>query len=92
MQESLFGELDRRLRRLIPEYPLHIVNLADIEDYSLFRTELRLLFELYSCRGNKEELKRYMESHEECRHMDEETCHMLGVMTHFKQLQNLEEK
>lgn len=87
-----FGEdevLGKELRKLVPEYPLHFVNLSSLEDYGVFQTELRILLELYACRNDKERFQDYINSHEECRHMDEETLHMLSVMTHSKELQGL---
>lgn len=51
-------ELKKAFLQLIPEYPLHLINLSKLENYGLFRTELRTLLELYSCRTDKNKLIR----------------------------------
>lgn len=81
------NELAMELRRLVPEYPLHFLNLSELNDYECFETELRTLFELYACRNDKGRFKEYLDTHEECQHMDWETYHMLRVMTHSGELQ-----
>lgn len=81
--------LRQELSRLIPEYPLHLINLSKLEDYSLFRTELRTLLELFACRTDKDKFTQYLQTHDECRCMDEETCHALGVMIRSKELQTI---
>ncbi|MDE6168385.1 MAG: hypothetical protein K2G28_08005, partial [Acetatifactor sp.] len=74
-------ELRQELLRLIPDYPLHFINLSRLENYSFFRTELRTLLELYACRGDKSKFLEYLQTHDECRSMDPETFHALGVLT-----------
>ncbi|MDE7352625.1 MAG: Rpn family recombination-promoting nuclease/putative transposase [Acetatifactor sp.] len=84
--------LKKELIRLVPNYPLHFLNLSKLEDYSLFRTELRTLLELYALRADKQKFMDYLGEHDECRHLDEETCHILGTMVHSKALQALNSK
>ncbi len=79
-------ELGQELRRLIPDYPLHFINLSGLEDYSLFQTELRTLLELYACRRDKGKFAEYLHTHDECRSMDPGTFHALEVLTHSELL------
>ena len=79
-------ELGQELRRLIPDYPLHFINLSGLEDYSFFQTELRTLLELYACRRDKSKFVEYLQTHGECRSMDPETFHALEVLTHSELL------
>ena len=88
-QGSRYGELEERLRELVPDYPVHILDLSAVEDYSSFRTELRLLFELYACRDSREKLQNYLDSHKECSRVDWETCQMLGVMMNIRELERI---
>jgi len=78
----------RELRGLTPEYPLHILDLNEENDYSSFRTSLRTVFELYARRADKERFLEYVESHDECRHLDQETYNVIGQMIHSEILQN----
>ena len=78
--------LHEKLKRLVPEYPLHILDLNTVTDYSAFRTELRTVFEMYRCRKDKKAFREYIESHEECRHLDEESCRIIGRLTNSEKL------
>lgn len=80
--------LAKELKALVPEYPLHFLNLSEIHDYKNFRTELKILFELYDRRNNKEEFQKYLHSYESCYHMDSETYQTLSVLTGIKELIN----
>ncbi|MCM1118292.1 MAG: hypothetical protein NC543_02930 [bacterium] len=79
-------EVIRQLERLVPECPLHILDLNQENDYSGFRTSLRTVFELYACRTDKKRFREYVESHEECRHLDEETYAVIGQMVRSEEL------
>ena len=86
-----FGKDDtlaKELKKLVPEYPLHFLNLSEIHDYKNFQTELRLLFELYDRRNNKKEFRKYLYNHEACNRMDMETYQTLGILTGIKELTN----
>lgn len=80
------------LRKLIPEYPLHILDLNESNDYSVFRTQLRTVFELYACRTDKRRFLDYVKTHEECRHLDVETCEVIGKLINSARLQEAQEK
>lgn len=55
-------------------------------DYSKFQTELRTVFELYRYRNDKKEFMEYVEGHEECRHLDEESYRIIGRFTNTEKL------
>lgn len=78
--------LQNELKKLVPEYPLHILDLNAVTDYSKFRTELRTVFELYRCRNDKKKFREYVEGYEECRHLDEESCWIIGRFTNAEKL------
>lgn len=81
--------LARELKRLVPEYPLHFLNLSEVHDYSTYRTELRTLFELYDRRRDKTAFMRYAREHDECRRLDAETYWALGILLNTKKLQKM---
>ena len=80
------------LKKLIPEYPLHILDLNAENDYSGFRTSLRTVFELYARRTDKEQFLNYVKSHEECRHLDVETYEIIGKLINSGKLRQMQEK
>lgn len=75
------------LKKLVPEYPLHILDLNAENDYSQFRTSLRTVFELYARRADKQQFRDYVETHEECRHLDVETYNVIGKLIGSSKLQ-----
>ncbi len=78
-----FGEdetLASALKRLIPEYPLHFLNLSEELDYQCFHSEIRTLFELYSRRNDKEAFCQYLNYDSKCMSIDEETTWTLAKM------------
>ena len=68
------------LKTLVPEYPLHFLNLSEVHDYQNFQSEIRMLFELYDRRNDKAEFYKYLRNNEDCRKIDEETVWALGKM------------
>ena len=80
------------LKKLIPEYPLHILDLNAENDYSGFQTSLRTVFELYARRTDKGQFLDYVKNHEECRHLDVETYEIIGKLINSKRLQKVQEK
>lgn len=80
------------LKRLIPEYPLHILDLNEENDYSGFRTSLRTVFELYARRTDKRQFLDYVKTHEECRRLDTETCEVIGTLINSPKLRMTQEK
>ena len=91
-----FGRYDKRLaeeiKKLVPEYPLHILNLNEKNDYSVFHTSLRTVFELYACRADKGEFADYVKTHKECRRLDTETYEIIGKLMGAVRLSKIQEK
>lgn len=79
------------LKKLIPEYPLHILDLNEENDYSRFHTSLRTVLELYACRVDKGKFLNYVKTHEECRHLDVETYEIIGKLLNSEKLQETKE-
>ena len=77
------------LKRLVPEYPLHFLDLAEFHHFEYFKTELRPLFELYQRRNSKKNFMDYIKMGGISQSMDEESWYMLSQMTHSKDLVKL---
>lgn len=75
-----------KLKKFVPEYPLHILDLNVKDDYKEFSTELRTVFELYARRNNKEKFREYIVNNKECRHLDSETVQFIGRITKSAEL------
>lgn len=77
-----------RLKKLIPEYPLHFVDISALKHYNYFQTELKTLLELYSRRQDKHSFLEYLTNHDECKNIDNDTFRVLGTLTYSKELIN----
>ncbi|MDE7131629.1 MAG: hypothetical protein K2O65_07500 [Lachnospiraceae bacterium] len=84
--DSLMG---KELERMIPEYPLHFLNLSEFRHLEYFRTGLRPLFEMFQRRNNKEEFMRYIKMNEGHWNMDDESLYVLGQLTDSKDIRDL---
>ncbi len=85
-------DMAQELKKLIPEYPLHILDLNETNDYSGFQTPLRTVFELYARRSDKQQFLDYVKEHEECRHLDMETHEVIRQLMGAAKLRSLQEK
>ncbi|MBD5526785.1 MAG: hypothetical protein HDR04_20780 [Lachnospiraceae bacterium] len=81
--------LAQELKQLVPEYPLHFLNLSEVHNYSHYKTELRTLFELYDRRKDKTAFTQYVEEHDECRNMDAETYWALRILVNTTKLKTI---
>ncbi|MDE6846550.1 MAG: Rpn family recombination-promoting nuclease/putative transposase [Lachnospiraceae bacterium] len=81
--------LAQEIKQLIPEYPLHFLNLSEVHNYSHYRTESRTLFELYARRKDKAAFTQYVNEHDECRRMDVETYWALRILVNMPKLKKI---
>ncbi len=84
--DALMGE---QLKRMIPEYPLHLLDLTNFNHFEYFRTELRPLLEMFQRRNRKEDFMEYIKRNEGNWAMDDESWYMLGQLTDSKDIRNL---
>lgn len=90
---SGYGEcVAEEFKKLIPEYPLHILNVNEENDYSGFRTPLRTVFELYARRADKGRFLDYVNTHEECRHLDVEIYGIIRELIGIATLRKTQDK
>lgn len=83
------SSLEKELRRLVPEYPIHFMDVSTFEHFEYFRTELRPLLELFKRRNNKKTFVEYIETNEADWNMDEESWDILSYLTRSKSLSRL---
>lgn len=82
----------KELRKLIPEYSLHFLDLSNFKHFEYFKTELRPLLELFQRRNSKEEFAGYIRQNTESSNMDEESWKLLGQLIHSKNIKGLIQK
>jgi len=58
-------DMDNRLQPYITNYKLNLYDYHDYDDYSIFKTENRELFEMLSCSGNEEKMNALIHRNED---------------------------
>lgn len=81
-----WGTESEEIKKLVPEYPIHFLDLSKIEHPEYFKTELRPFFELYRNRNNKVAFIDYLRNSQECSKMDDESWDVLGKVTNSPKL------
>lgn len=88
-----FGEkgagVGSELKKLVPEYPLHFLDLSTFGHLEYFRTELRPLLELFAKRNSRESLRECLEANETYWEMNDESWDLLTRLTGSKSLEHL---
>ena len=79
----------KELKRMVPEYPLHFLDISKFEHFEYFRTDLSPLLELYHRRNNKDDFMKYINTNRRSRDMDEESWYVLGQMTGSKAIKSI---
>ena len=64
----------------VADYPMHLCCVSEIQDMSVFRTELREFFSALRCRRDKKKLRELITRDEAYRHLDRDTAETLGVL------------
>ncbi len=81
------GELRQEMLKRIPDYRIQVYDLNKETDFTAFQTSLKTVFEFYSTRKNKDELRNYMNTHrEEVEELDCESKFFLATMLGQKKL------
>ena len=77
---------DKELCRFFADYPLRLFCVNEQDDFGMFHTELRELFELLSCRKDRKKLRQRVSEREDYRHLSPETAETLSVLLNMPQL------
>lgn len=75
-----FGEDKDEMSCLFADYPLHILCVNEEQDFSMFHTELRQLFQAMQYRRDKKGLLQLLENNEEYQHLDLDTLEAMSVL------------
>ena len=82
-------ELKEELLKKIPDYKIEVYDLNKETDFAAFQTNLKTVFEFYSHKNEKKELRDYMDTHkEEVEKLDDESKFFLSTMLGQKKLGN----
>lgn len=75
-----FGEDKDELSKCFADYPFRLYCVNEEQDFSMFQTDIRTVFELLPLRKNKKQLLEKLESNKEYTHMTEDSLEFLSVV------------
>lgn len=81
-----FTDVPEELRKLIPNYKIHVISVKDIKDTSIFQTDLRYVLEFLKCAKDKEKLKTLVENTPYYQNMDEDAYDVIANYANVKKL------
>ncbi|MBO4980605.1 MAG: Rpn family recombination-promoting nuclease/putative transposase [Lachnospiraceae bacterium] len=81
-----FGMDGDGMSSFFADYPFHLYCVNEEKKFEIFKTEVRVLFEMLCYRRDKAELKRLVESGEGYRHVSGETLEAAAVMLNAPRL------
>ncbi|MGN0322835.1 MAG: Rpn family recombination-promoting nuclease/putative transposase [Oliverpabstia sp.] len=82
-----------QLQKKIPNYEMNLLEIRDIEDIEVFRTDLRLVLGFLKRMENKKELETFIQNNkEEFCFMPEDTYDMIWVLAGERKLKRLKQK
>lgn len=82
---------DERLKSAVPDYRINLVDPAEIQDFSKFKSSIRLLFQAIKASASMHQLQRLLEQHyDDYESFDRETGELIQELTHIPV--NIDEK
>ncbi len=75
-----FGEDAEFMRMNFADYPFRLYCVNEEQDFSMFHTEIRSVFELLPLRKDKKRLLRKLEQNSNYKHMSEDSLELLSVL------------
>lgn len=79
-------------KQVAADYPIRLLDLSDENNYDVYQTEIRAVFELYARRNDKVRFWEYVSGNEECHNMDAETVEVIGRLTRTQELLDILQK
>ena len=83
---------DDKFRRYFSDYKLNVICLNDINDMSVFHTELRQLFKLMKCRDSSKAMRQLLENDTDYNSVKEDTLYTMSVVASNPRLWEEREK
>ncbi len=80
LKDMMKFEDEDAFEKYFADYPMLLYCVNEKNDLSVFHTEIRELFEMMRCRGDKEKMKKTVEDNDNYKHLSEETLEAISVV------------
>lgn len=81
-----FTDMPEELKKYVNDYPVYILNVAQLDNLDLFKTDLKQIFAFLQVAKNKTELRKLVNSDPEYQKMDEDAYDMIAACTHMDKM------
>lgn len=81
LKESTNPEVREALKKLIPNYHINLLDVNNLEDTSVYKTDLQVILGMLKCRKDKKKIREYiLENEEYFKNIDIDTYNVLRVL------------
>jgi len=81
-----FTDIPEQLKPLVNDYKIHLIEIRKIKDTSVFRTDLKQVFDFIRYSKDKKKLRELMETDSAYQNLDEDAYDMIALYTKSKEL------
>lgn len=81
-----FSDIPENIAGMVPDYRINLIEIRKINDTSVFKTDVRQVFDFIRCSENKKELKSLVESDEYYSSMEEDAFDIVAHYTNAVEL------
>ncbi len=81
-----FTDIPKELREMVADYKINVIEIRKLEDTSVFRTDVRQVFDFIRCSGDKKALKELVEKDDYYKNMDEDAFDVAVQYTNATEL------
>ncbi len=81
-----FQDIPKELQQMVADYKVNLINIRELEDTSVFKTDVRQVFDFIKCSKDKTALKNLVENDAYYQKMDEEAFDVVVQYTHATEL------
>ena len=87
-----FGNDEEGVSNLFHDYPMRLCCLNEMEDFQVFHTEIKQVFQIMQFREDKKKLQELLDNDVAYRHMDADTLEVISVMLNAPKIWENREK
>jgi len=87
-----FTDIPERLKPLVNDYRIHLIEIKKIQDTGVFRTDLKQVFDFIRYSKDKNKLRELIETDTAYRKLDEDAYDMIALYTKSKELLEIKNK
>lgn len=81
LKESSNPKIREVVERMVPNYHINLLDINSLEDTSLYKTDLQVVFGMLKYKKNRKKIEKYMQENSEFfRHVDIDTYNVLRVL------------